>query len=185
MTKHNLPIILESRCVAKTAIFEIESSVVRFSNGVERTLELLKQRSVATVLVVPLLDSETLLLIREYCAGTHSYELVFPTGAVAVGEIIEEAVQRELKEEIGYGANRISRMAVLKVFPGHCDHQAHVFLADNLYPDRLVADEPETLEIAPWPLKALDELIETGLVCEVRSMSALLLLQRKLTRLHI
>jgi ADP-ribose diphosphatase len=184
MTKDDLPVILESHCVARTSLFEIETSVVRFSNGVERRLELLKQRSAGTVLVVPLLDNDTIIFIREYCAGIHSYELVFPTGTINEGEMAEEAAQRELKEEVGYGANSITRMSVLKIFPGHSDHRTHVFLAKALYPARLVGDEPEAVKIATWPLSALDTLIESEQVSEVRSLTALLLLQRGLTSSH-
>ena len=131
-------------------------------------------------MAIPLLRNDSLLLIREYCAGTHSYELVFPTGSVEPDERLEDAVQRELREEIGYAANQLSRVAVLKVSPGHTDHKTYVFLAKNLYAASLVGDEPELPEIVEWPLTDVDELIESGQVSEARSIAALLLLQRAL-----
>ncbi len=47
------------------------------------------------VMIVPMLDDETFLLVREYCAGTHSYELGFPKGLIDAGEQAEQAANRE------------------------------------------------------------------------------------------
>jgi len=54
---------------------------------VQRNYErLARGRSNGAVLIVPLLDDETVLLIREYSAGVHRYELGLPKGKVDVGE---------------------------------------------------------------------------------------------------
>ena len=94
------PLVIATQIVAATALFEVKEELVRFSNGVERRLERIEQRAGPTVLVVPMLN-HGLIMVREYCAGSRQYELVFPTGTRMQDETIEEVANRELREEIG------------------------------------------------------------------------------------
>lgn len=176
-----LPLILEVQRLARTSLFEIEARRVRFPNGVERQLERLKTKLSQTVLMVPLLHNEFILLVREYCVGTNTYELVFPTGTVGPDETVEDAVLRELKEEVGFGAGRIALLPSVRSFPGHLNHETHMFLADDLYSEKLLGDEPQPLEAVRWPISDLSGLINTKEFREVRSIAALLLLERFLT----
>ena len=75
--KHK-PKILKQELVAESRLFKIESLHLRFTNGNERIYERMLGGHRGAVMLVPLLDDETLLLVREYAAGTHSYELGFP-----------------------------------------------------------------------------------------------------------
>src|SRR2546423_2995024 len=57
--------------------------------------------------VLPFLDADTVLLVRQYryVAGRTTWEM--PTGGVHAGESVEEAAQRELGGEGGYRAGRL------------------------------------------------------------------------------
>ena len=66
--------------VAQSRLFGIEQINLTFSNGEQREYERMTGTGRGAVMVVPMLDNDTLLLIREYCAGTHSYLLGFPKG---------------------------------------------------------------------------------------------------------
>src|SRR5215510_12040027 len=61
--------------------------------------------------LLPFLDGNTVLLVRQYryVAGRTTWEM--PTGGVHAGESIEEAAQRELAEEIGYRAGRLTHVS--------------------------------------------------------------------------
>ena len=131
------------------------------------------------VLVIPLLVNETLMLIREYMAGMDRYELGFPKGVIDPGETPEQAANREIREEIGYAAKRIELLRVLSVAPGYSNFKTHVVLATELYESRLPGDEPEDIEVVPWPLNDLDGLLEREDFVEARSLAALYLLDRK------
>ena len=107
-TKKVLPQITARKQVAKSRLFAIEQIDLTFSNGVEREYERMPGAGRGAVMIVPMLDQHTMLLVREYCAGTHSYELGFPKGLIDAGESAAEAANRELKEEIGYGAENLT-----------------------------------------------------------------------------
>ncbi len=58
-------------------------------------------------MIVPIVDDH-LILICEYAVGTESYELGFSKGLIDPGESVYEAANRELKEEVGFGANDLT-----------------------------------------------------------------------------
>jgi ADP-ribose diphosphatase len=146
---------------------------LEFSNGERRQFERLHSRGHGAVIVVPMLDPQTVLLVREYAAGFHRYELGLVKGRIDAGETPEQAADRELKEEAGYGARSLLRLRELTLAPTYMSHAAHVVIARDLYPERLPGDEPEPLELVPWKLDALHELILRDEFSEGRSIAAL------------
>ena len=171
------PEILKRRETARSRLFRVEELLLRFSNGAERVFERLCQPAHAGVLVVPMLDDDTVLLIREYGAGMESYFLGLPKGACNPGEDRLRAAERELMEEVGYGAHHLEFIKTLALSPSYMGHSIDVILARDLYPRRLVGDEPEPIEVVPWSLEKLPELMARDDFAEARSLAALYLVR--------
>lgn len=177
------PTILHKTLVAQSRLFRIESLDIRFSNGQQRNYEcLLNTGTQGAVLVVPLIDNYTVLLIREYSAGVHRYELGLPKGKVDAGETFLEAANRELKEEIGFGANSLHHLYTFSIAPSYLGHVTEIIIAEDLYPEKLPGDEPEALEIISWPLSDINGLLATGECTEARSIAALYMVQEYLNK---
>ncbi len=175
-----LPEILEKKTIARTRLFHVEGLHLRFSNGVERDYERLKSGKRGAVMVIPMLDSQTVLLIREYAAGVERYELAFSKGLIDEGETALEAANREMKEEVGYGGRDLQLLKQFSLAPGYLSHRMSLVLARDLYEERLEGDEPEELEVVPWPVADLDLLIEQEDFTEARSIAAIYLLKQHL-----
>ncbi|WP_150539247.1 ADP compounds hydrolase NudE [Actinobacillus vicugnae] len=175
-SKSKLPQILAIETIAKTRIFEVQAIDLRFSNGEERTYERLTPQRRSSVLVMPIQDNE-LIFIKEYAVGSERYELGFPKGIVDQGEEPIISANRELQEEIGFGANRIEFLRSLYTGPSHMFGLMHVFVAQDLYPSKLEGDEPEPLEIVRIPLANIDELLADPNFAESRNLSALFMLK--------
>lgn len=172
-----LPEILKKSLVAKSRFFAIEEMALRFSNGVERTYERLATPPIQAVMVVPLLDEDTVLLIREYGAGVHEYQLGLPKGALDAGETYEQGANRELKEEAGYGARQLRLLKEMTLSPSYMGSKLTVVLAEDLYPERLVGDEPEPIEVVPMKLAELEQWVWRDDLTEARSIAALYLVR--------
>jgi len=168
-----LPIIHDSKITGEGTRFAVEQLDLEFSNGVRRTYERMPARGRGAVIVVPLLDADTVLLIREYACGLHSYELGLPKGRLEIDEDVLEGAERELKEEVGYGARRLRIIGALSLAPTYMSHKTQVVLAQDLYPERLPGDEPEEPEVVPWKLDDLARLVQRDDVTEGRSIAAL------------
>lgn len=162
--------------------FKIERLELEFSNGNKRTYERLRSHGLGAVIVVAMRDDDTVLLVSEYAAGLHHYELGLVKGRLEKGESILEGAQRELMEEIGYGARDLVELTALSLAPGYMTHVTHVVLARDLYPAKLQGDEPEDLEVVPWHLSDLHTLVQRPDCTEGRSIAALYIARDYLQR---
>lgn len=168
-----LPKILDSRWRDPSDMFKIQELDLEFSNGERRTYQRMKTHGLGAVIIVPMIDDWTVLLAREYAAGLHHYEIGLPKGRREKDETVMQAAQREMKEEIGYGANELTDLASLSLAPGYMTHVTHIVLARDLYPEKLEGDEPEELEVVPWPISDLLSLTTREDCTEGRTIAAL------------
>ncbi|MDB2330729.1 ADP compounds hydrolase NudE [Alteromonas sp.] len=173
-----LPQIHHREIVAQSKLFRVESLDLEFSNGEKRQFERMAGGNRGAVMIVPMYDNDTLVLIREYAAGTHSYQLGFPKGLIDPGESALEAANRELKEEAGYGANSLSELHKVSMAPTFFNANMTIVIAQDLYPETLEGDEPEPLEVIHWPLADADALLAREDFIEARCIAALLLTQK-------
>ncbi|HVV96828.1 MAG TPA: ADP compounds hydrolase NudE [Rhodanobacteraceae bacterium] len=167
------PVIHATRSASTSRFLRAEEVDLEFSNGERRTYERLMSSGLGAVIMVPMRDDDTVLLVREYGVGTSRYELGLPKGRLDRDETVEQGADRELKEEIGYGARDLRILTRLSLSPAYMTSMTHVVLAQDLYEERLVGDEPEELEVVPWKLSELHTLLERSDVTEGRSIAAL------------
>ncbi len=174
------PTIVSSKIVADSRLFMIEELELEFSNGNKRYYERIKTRSRGAVLIIPMIDDKRFYMVREYAAGLDSYELSLPKGLIDQGETALEAASRELKEEVGYGAKNLLSLQKLSSAPGYFCNQLEIILAQDLYPEKLVGDEPEDLDIVEWHIDKLPELLLREDFSHAISLAALYLVRDRL-----
>ncbi len=167
------PTLSNIQNIVTTRFFNIQSMEVEFSNGEQRQYERLKPSGNGAVLVVPMLTDDTVLMIYEYSGGTDRYELALTKGKIDQGETPIEAANRELIEEIGYGANKLTFIKEMTIAPGYQSSITYIILAQDLYQDSAEGDEPEPLEVVEHQLSNLEALVYNEDLTEARSIAAL------------
>lgn len=88
-----------------------------------------------------------------------------------------EAANRELKEEVGFGAQKLTFLKKLSMAPSYFSSKMNILVAEDLYPESLPGDEPEPLPQVRWPLSQLMTLLDEEDFNEARNVSALFLLR--------
>lgn len=173
-SKRVKPKILGVELIAQSRLFKIEAVNLRFSNSVERQFERMRQSDGRAVMVVPIYGTD-LLLIREYAVGIEDYELTFPKGLVDQGESPIVAANRELMEEVGFGARKLTTLHVVRIAPAYFGSAMSIVLAERLYPQTREGDEPEPPELIRWPIADMMGLLQQPDFTEARCISALFL----------
>lgn len=86
------------------------------------------------VVVVPVVGGGTgVLLVRQYRAAIGAELLELPAGKRDVqGEDPMRTAGRELEEEIGMRAARLTELAQFYNSPGYCDERSYLYLAEDL-----------------------------------------------------
>jgi len=128
----------------------LREDVWRLPGGQERAYPVLHVG--LTVGVVPFVDPDHVLLVRQFrhLTRTESWEL--PGGGGLPGETPEAAAQRELREEGGYRAGRLSFLTRFQPSSAYLDEDAHCFIGEDLVADPLAPDDDEFFqrEIIPF-----------------------------------
>jgi ADP-ribose pyrophosphatase len=116
--------------------------------------------------VLPFLPDGRALMVRQfrYVTGeNHRWEM--PCGGVHPGETLEEAAQRELREEVGHAAGRLEPVSTFYSSKSVVDETCHLFLGYDLTPAEAPGDDTEFLEVAALPFA---EVLDMVLRSEIR-----------------
>ncbi|MDY7025259.1 MAG: ADP compounds hydrolase NudE [Pseudomonadota bacterium] len=176
------PEIHERKRISNSRFFHVEEINLTFSNGEQRVYERLIAPPLRAVLIVPMINEDTVLLIQEYAGGTDRYELGLPKGAIDPGETAMQAADRELKEEVGFGASKLTHLKNLTLAPGYMSHGIQVILAEELYAESIEGDEPEPIQVFEHPIADIESLVSRDDFSEARSIAALFMVREILKK---
>jgi ADP-ribose pyrophosphatase len=118
---------------------------------------------------------ECFLMVRQYRHGMEGITLEFPAGIREPGEDPLAAAGRELMEETGRTAGRISLLGRIRPNPAFMDNWCWTYLAEDLSaPGEQRLDDTEVLDARELPIREVKEGIGKGELVNSLVMVALL-----------
>lgn len=169
---------VDSKVVYQGKILNLRVDTVRLLSGRTATREIAEHSD--SVCMVPVDDDGQVLMVRQHRTPTEGVLLEVPAGGVEGDEVSEETVRRELQEEVGYTAGKLQRLSSFWLAPGWCTEYMHAYLATELTPATLDADDDENIQVERVPLEQVPGLIASGKIEDAKSITALLLAMRLL-----
>jgi ADP-ribose pyrophosphatase len=163
--------VVESRRIFEGRIVRLRVDTVAFPDGRSAQREVAEHAPV--VVVVPLDGEGNVLMVRQYRLPVKQFLLELPAGLIDPGESVEEAVQRELREETGMRAGHLERLAEFYASPGFCDELMHLFLATELEFSPLAPDSDESVEVVRMPLSEALTLVDRGEIVDAKTIVGL------------
>jgi len=158
----------------------VRIDTVRQPSGREATREVVEHPP--TVVIVPVTDDGALLLIRQYRHPVGASLLSLPAGAIDTGEDAAAAARRELLEETGYAAERLTPLLTYFTSPGYSTEWQIIFRADNCRYVTEATEQNELIGLVRTPLTELAGLLAhpADPIVDGKTVLALLLLARDL-----
>jgi ADP-ribose pyrophosphatase len=115
-----------------------------------------------SVAIVAVTGDGNVLLLRQSHHAIGRTLLGIPAGTLEPGETTEACARRELTEETGYRAGRLTRLASYFTSPGYTDEQMTIFHAANCEPAGGEVDPDELIQLTPIPLADVSRLLAPG-----------------------
>lgn len=153
------------------AVFSVVSEEIEFPNGLIATRDVV--RHPGAVVIIPILEPHTILFVRQYRHPIGRTILELPAGTLETGEEPLSCAQREIAEEVGYGAHKWTSLGGIFPAPGFCDEYQHLFLATDLFEQRLPGDDDEIIEVEAVPCSALDAMVQDQVIQDAKTLAAL------------
>jgi ADP-ribose pyrophosphatase len=165
--------LLRSRRVFEGTVIAVRVDELEGRDG-PAAREIVEHRG--AVAAVPVLPDGRVLLVRQYRHAVGGTLLEIPAGTLEPGEAPEPALQRELAEEIGMRAGVLRHLVTFYPSPGFLTERVHVYLAQDLAPHRLPAEEDD-LEVVAVPLAEAQAMVARGEIRDAKSVIGLLWLR--------
>jgi ADP-ribose pyrophosphatase len=149
---------------------------IRLPNGKKATREYLFHHGAVGVL--PFLDKETIVLVRQYRYPVGEVTLELPAGKLDPGESRLSCIKRELREETGFSARRIRHLIDFWPTPAFSNELLRLYVADGLIPGRRCPDHDEFIEAVALPYAKALRLVRQGRIRDSKTVIALLAARR-------
>jgi ADP-ribose pyrophosphatase len=167
---------LSSKTVYRGKLLHLLEDTVRLPDGKTAVREYV--RHPGAVMMIPLLDEATVILIRQfrYAVGRHFIEI--PAGKIDPGEEPLATARRELVEECGFEAGSWRRITTIHPCIGYSDERIEVYLARDLKDVGHAPDDGEFVEVMPVPLKQALQWVEQGRITDAKTVIGLMWAER-------
>ena len=163
---------ISSQLIYDGRAVKLRIDTVQIPGGRETTREIVEHSECVAIVVV---DTDgNVLLVNQFRKPVEKELLEIPAGGVDEGEDAEAAVFRELQEEIGYVPQKVERLGGFYSAPGFCTEYLHLYLATDLTPSQLYAEDTESIKVVTVPVEQIPELITSGRICDAKSIAGLL-----------
>ena len=144
-----------------------EASVVR-PNGENGIFGLVYMKPGSTVLALD--ERQRVLLIEEYKYAVERETLELISGGIDAGEDPSAAALRELREETGYRAQRVTTLGCIEPFTTVIASINHIFLAEELVFDPLPGRQEDILAPRWVSFAAAMDMFEAGKITHAATM---------------
>jgi 8-oxo-dGTP pyrophosphatase MutT (NUDIX family) len=160
-----------SKLVYDGRLIKLYRETVRLPNGASAELEIIKHPGAA--LIVPFLSKDTVLMLRQYrhAAGGYLYE--FPAGTREAAESLRNCAMREIVEETGHSAGKLTLLGDIVPVPGYSTERIRIFKAERLLRSRAALEADEVATVFSAGRKKIARLFETRRIIDAKTICAL------------
>ena len=163
---------LSSQLIYDGRAVKLRIDTVAMPGGRETTREIVEHSECVAVVAVDI--NGNVLLVNQFRKPVEKELLEIPAGGIEPGEDPQTTVSREMREETGYLPRKVERLGGFYSAPGYCTEYLHLYLATDLTPGQLYAEDTENIRLVRVPITQIPGLIASGSICDAKSIAGLL-----------
>ena len=170
---------VSSKKVYEGSFLDVRKDVVKLPDGNTSTREWINHPGAACI--IPIMTDGKLALIKQYRYPVQSIMIELPAGKLDKEESPEACAIRELEEEIGYSAGKLTFVAKIHPAIGFANEQMWIFLAEQLIQSQKNTHHNEFVELMPTSINQAVELVWNGAITDVKTIIGILWAERLLS----
>lgn len=164
---------LSSQLIYDGQAVKLRVDTVRLPSGRETRREIVEHRDCVAIVAID--GNNNVLLVNQFRQPVEKELLEIPAGGIDPGEDPLTAVRREMQEETGYLPQKVERLGGFYATPGYGTEYLHLYLAADLTPSQLYAEDTESIKLVRVPISQISSLITSGRICDAKSIAGLLI----------
>ena len=170
---------LSSQPIYEGRAVKLRVDTVSTPDGRETTREIVEHSDCIAVVAI---DADgNVLLVNQFRKPVEKELLEIPAGGIEEGEDPVTTVRREMQEETGYLPQKVKKLGGFYSAPGYCNEYLHPYLATDLTPSQLYAEDTEGIKLVRVSVSQIPALITSGRICDSKSIVGLLIYSFLLT----
>jgi len=172
--------LLKSEVLMKGRAFTIRRDYLKTPDDRETKFDIIEHSG--SVVIIPVDENGKVLLVRQYRHATGGDLLELPAGTLDEDEDPDVCAAREIREETGMAASKMTRLGDFYLAPGYSTEFMVVYLATGLSNNPLDADDDEFLSVESIPVAEVIQMAERGEIPDAKSLAALFLAKPSLQK---
>ena len=144
---------------------------VKLPNG--RTVRITLIKHPGAVIIAPFLNKDTVVMMRQFRPALKKYIYELPAGTLDPNESLATCAHRELLEETGLKAKKLTKLGSIYPVPGYSTEIIHLFKAEQLTMTQAQPEEYEVIETMPMTRLQVRQLMAKGKLMDAKTICTL------------
>lgn len=161
---------MNERTVYRGRLISLYKRRARLPNGYVSTLEIIKHPG--AVLIIPFITEDKIILLRQYRPVINTYMYELPAGTLKKNEAGIACARREIVEETGFSAKKLTRLGCIYPVPGYSTEKITIYEAKGLIKKEGNADKDEVIECFTVTKSKVKRLFKEGKLIDAKTICA-------------
>ena len=165
--------IIKSETIYNGRVFDVRIDKIKYDSGNESIREIAVHNGGAVVLAIN--DNDEILFVKQYRHPFDDYLIELPAGKLEPNEEPLKCAVRELEEETGMIAGKITKLGAIATTPGFCTELLHIYLAEELQEGKTNREEGEYgMSVIKMSLQEAEKKITNGEIFDAKTLAGIL-----------
>ncbi len=162
---------MEKKNIYSGKIISLDVETVLLPNNEKAEREIV--RHPGAVAILPINNNKEIYFVKQFRKAVEMELLEVPAGKLESGESPSLCAIRELQEEIGFKAKKLTLLGKFYSSPGFSNEIIYVYKAEDLTESKLSTDDDEFINVVKFSIEDAIEMLNKGLIIDAKTAIAL------------